>query len=89
MTKTLDKKELKLIADLLDMSSGEFANHGCNDAPDELFEGWTDEEKIALDKRMEEANGTPEEHDPRYIGFMDWHLMCYYADRIRELSEES
>jgi hypothetical protein len=80
----INPKERKLIGDLLELASSEFSNHCCNDAPDDLFEGWTEEEKINLDKRMHEANGDPEEHDPNCVCFMDWWLMSYFADRHRE-----
>jgi hypothetical protein len=83
MTEPLTEKETKLVSILLDRASDQFGQHCCNDCDDEWFKGWTEEEKISLDKKIHELNGDPEEHDPDCISFSDWILMWYFSKRMR------
>jgi hypothetical protein len=78
----MNQKEKNLIANLLEMASNEFSNHGCNDY---RLKGWTKEECRELDRKMHEWNGDPEEHclDEDHSIQMDWCLMAYFANKIR------
>ena len=41
----MTEKEKKLTKDLLEIASDQFSNNGCNDVDDELYNGWTLEER--------------------------------------------
>ena len=78
----MNKKELKLVADLLYMASAEFCNHGCNDLPEEFWKGWSKEEKQGLVKQYHEYNGDLEDYNPEYLELQDWALMDLLRDKI-------
>jgi hypothetical protein len=83
----ISDKEKKLISKLLDLAHDQFANHICNDVPDNWFEGWTEEEKIALDEHMHELNGDPEEKGPPWLYLIDSSLMWYFSELLLKEGE--
>ena len=76
----LTDNEKKVVVRLLERAADQFSNHCCNDID---LEELTQEEQIALDKKIHEWNGDPEEHDPNSIAFSDWILMSYFAARLK------
>lgn len=74
---------MKLAGELLELASDEFANHGCNDW--EFPTHWTLKEKQELVKAMHDANGTPEEYDPKRLQVPDWWVMSFLAKRLMEV----
>jgi len=76
-------KELKLVADLLDLASDEFSNHGCYDVDDSLYEGWTKKEKTELCKYGCMVNNDPDEYEDGDEIAFDWVLMYVLAEKIR------
>lgn len=76
-------KELQLAAKLLETAADLFSNHGCNDLPDNFWDGWTKEEIIQFDKEFHEWNGDPENHDPKRAGIIgDDAVMSFMADKL-------
>lgn len=78
----LSKNERRLTSDLLKISGREFANHGANDVPDKLYDGWTAEEREQFVKEFHEYNGDPEEFDPKHLHLPDFALMAFLAHKI-------
>lgn len=83
--------EKQLIAELLEMASDKFSNHGCNDFV--LTDFVTPEIARELAIAMEEANGD-EEHlkelqelpvgHAEFKYSTDWCLMSYFSNKILE-----
>lgn len=44
-TEEYNKKVGYLSSQLLKMAAEKFSNHGCNDLPDGIFKGWTEQDK--------------------------------------------
>jgi hypothetical protein len=78
----MTKNELLLVSKLLKMASEEFSNHGCNDVSDEMYAGWTKEERQNLVKDFHEMNGDPEEYSPEYLHLGDDTLMSIFAKKL-------
>lgn len=78
----MTKKEKKLIADLLRMASDSFSNNGCNDLPENIWDGWTDEERKKLISVYYKANNEPEEAAEGHIDIEDYVLMDFMANKI-------
>ena len=76
-------KHAHLIANLLELASDEFANHGCNDHP--LPD--TPENRELWDEMVKENGEDPEDYCPitgkGMIYFQDWWLMSFFADKLR------
>lgn len=80
----MTEKEIKLAADLLLLASDQFANHGCNDMPDEYFKDWTLEERQTLVRQYWEWNGTPQEYNPDFLHIGDSFLMYFLAEKLKK-----
>ena len=81
-------KELRLAAALLDMSSNEFSNHGCNDIQKSLLREFTTEELLQLGRDYGEYNGDPEEeHNILRTG--DFALMGLMARKLKTEAAKS
>jgi hypothetical protein len=84
----ITKKEAKLIAALLEMAHDQFANHGCNDTPQEVLDapGFTDEEKCTFHNEYEIYNSGDSEEIPHtveeYNRLPDYALMGYFAAKL-------
>ena len=90
MTLKFTESECRLLADLLEMASDDFSNHGCNDL--DLSKYMQPLEINALVKAYHEWNGDPEEFDPNEefdqnannkFRLGDSTLMAFFASRIR------
>lgn len=79
----LTAKERKLICDLLEMASAEFSNHGCNDIEQDMWEGWTIEERKQFVKSYYEYNGDLNEYDENHLELADWELMNYMVHKLK------
>jgi len=73
----------KMNADLLEMASEVFSNHGCNDLPRGFFNGWNDEQKEIFLKDFTKWMDDPDYDcdDVKYI--TDYMLMYYLSDKLR------
>ena len=76
-------KEKILAADLLELASDEFCNHGCNDLDKSFFKNWTKEEKQTLSKEYHEWNGDPENDGGNIFYIGDSSLMSYLAYKLK------
>lgn len=79
----MDRQILLLAANMLDLASEVFSNHGCNDLDDKDLDGMTDETKLCDDIRK--WNGDNECEWPKkanYIGNST--LMSYLSDKLKE-----
>ncbi len=76
-------KERILAADLMQLASEEFGDHGCNDLDDKLFEKWSKEEIQQLTKEYHDFNGDPEEYNPNHLYLPDFAVMAYLANKLR------
>ena len=81
-----DKADLIIISRLLGMASEKFSCHGCNDIPDDLFEGVSDEYKKELQMEYsKEMDDTLDEEN--LISFNDWCLMSFFKRKLRVIYE--
>ena len=80
----MNKKEKRLIAELLGMASNEFSNHGCNDLDWLVFKDWTLKEKKELIKEFCEYNGNPDESEIFNLAWIgDSSLMDFFAHKLK------
>lgn len=85
----MTKKEKELTAKLLDLVSNRLGYNICNDVPDEIFDGWTLEEKQELVKNYHDVNGDPEEYDENNTHLPDYALAWYLSNKlIKEIKDE-
>jgi hypothetical protein len=78
----LNKKEQMLAAKLLEYASEVFGSHSCNDLPEEFWEGWTQEERIALYKEYEQWNSGGADYQDGWTITMDWMAMGFMAYKL-------
>jgi hypothetical protein len=84
-SKKMDDKIIGLVAKLLDMASDVFANHTCNDLPDDFYDGIPESEIVELHRAYHNWNGDPEEFNPDCVGYLgDSALMAFFAGVLRE-----
>lgn len=83
----MNPKEKQMAAYLLDKARDEFANHECNDVDDEIYEGWSLEERRALVKEYHAYNGDPEEYNPDFLHLPDYSLMSLLSHKLEVDSE--
>ena len=79
----MDKQLLLLAANMLELASEQFSNHGCNDLSGEAVALVTDDKKLCDDVRKwngDEECEWPEKAD--WIG--DSSLMHYLSDKLKE-----
>lgn len=81
----MTKQELELAANLLELASDEFSNHGCNDF--RLPDSWTQEECDEFMKSMAKWNGDLENYTPGRRTTMDWYVMAYLSSRLKSAYE--
>lgn len=91
---TLSRVEGTLLAELLDMASNEFSNHGCNDFElDKVIPGL--KERRELMRAYNDYNGSTEDfeyddtHGSKFALENDAGLMGYLADRVRAQLESN
>jgi hypothetical protein len=77
--------ELKLIRNLLQMATFEFGKHGCNDVDDEIYAGWTLNERKAFVKGFYEYNGDPENYNETNLHLPDYALMGFMAAKLNKI----
>jgi hypothetical protein len=78
-------KWLGLAGDLLELAADKFSNHGCNDY--EFPKDWTVAERRRMLRAMHDWNGDPGEYDPDEAVTMDWFVMAFLADRLKEAAK--
>lgn len=75
---------LNMVSKLLEMAGDEFCNHGCNDLPEDFFEGMSKEDVQELYREYHNWNGDPEEYDPEQLGYLgDDSLMSFFSEYIK------
>lgn len=84
-------KLLTLAADLLELASDEFGNHGCNDWDPPA--DWDDCDRDAFALRAWVANGRPKDEeptkdDPQHVQ-ADWWAMYTCACELRRMAKEA
>lgn len=80
----MTKTQLTVIAAMLDMAADEFSNHGCND-----YELPNTPENLEFVRTMIAASDYPDDEphlssDGARIYLMDWMVMRYCEDLIRQ-----
>lgn len=89
MTQKHVHPEYKILANLLEMASDEFSNHGCNDY--ELDDTPENRALMDLALRWNAPNGPEEEWETRtYQGkiiTMDYFLMSYFSHLFKEIDK--
>ena len=75
-------KENQLAAEMLELASDTFSNHGCNDVEDSVYEGWTLEERQQFVKEYYEWNGDPENYSPTHLHIGDSSIMRFLAYKL-------
>lgn len=81
----MTKQEILLAAEMLNIASEKFSNHGCNDLSKEAIALITNEDELC--KSLREYNGG--EPHPENIGNIgDSQLMDYLAEKLKELATD-
>ena len=77
----MNPKWLAVAAEMLELASDEFSNHGCNDwdFPDD----WTIDERRELVRAIYQDNGDPQNFDPDRLCAMDYQVMRFLARRLK------
>lgn len=81
----MTRAEKTMAARLLDMAAAEFHEHGCNDAPEELFDDIAPRDLKDIEKRFNSWDGRrcKEDYTPYHlIGDDEW--MEFFAARLGE-----
>lgn len=79
----MDKQLLLLAANMLELASEKFSNHGCNDLSKEALDLVTDDKKLCDDVRK--WNGDEECEWPESASWIgDDSLMHYLSDKLKE-----
>ena len=76
-------KEKELAAKMLELASEEFANHGCNDVEESVYEGWTLDERKQFVKDFWEWNGSPQDYDEKCLHLQDHAIMSFLAFKLK------
>lgn len=84
--KDISKKELALAAKMLELASEQFSNHGCNDVDENVYDGWTLEERQQFVKEFHEWNGDPEEYEETFLHLGDSTIMSFLAAKLEAQS---
>ena len=84
--KNISKKELSLAAKMLELASDNFSNHGCNDVDENVYDGWTSEERQQFVKEFHEWNGDPEEYEETFLHLGDSTIMSFLAAKLEAQS---
>ena len=83
-------KEKLMAAYWLDEASNLYGNHGCNDIPKRVWDGWSIKERKQFVKDFGGFNGDPEDYDPDEIDLPDFCVMSLLADKLRkEVTDET
>lgn len=69
-----------LVADLLDISSEKFSNHTCNDLDEDVYCGWTTQQKKDFSKEFWLWMG---EDDINELPLMDSFVMDFMSHKMR------
>lgn len=67
----MNDKEKSLAANLLNIASDEFGNHGCNDVSEQVFKDWSLNERQKFVKEFHEWNGDPDEYNENFLHIPD------------------
>lgn len=78
----MNNKELKLIAELLELAADEFSCNGCTDW--DFPKGWTKQEKLDIGKECAKIGGYEDEFDPKDIYIANYEIMDYLARKIKK-----
>jgi hypothetical protein len=78
----ISKKELALAAKMLELASDQFSNHGCNDVEENVYDGWTLEERQEFVKDFHKWNGDPEEYEETFLHLGDSTIMSFLAAKL-------
>ena len=84
--KNISKKELALAAKMLELASDQFSNHGCNDVDENVYDGWTLEERQQFVKEFHEWNGDLEEYEETFLHLGDSTIMSFLAAKLEAQS---
>lgn len=74
----MNTKERALAAEMLQLASDSYANHGCNDW--EFPKDWTRKERQQFIRDFQEWNGDPEERE--FLN--DFEVMAFLAHKIEQ-----
>lgn len=77
----MNQKENALAAQMLEMASKSYSNHGCNDW--DWPEDWSIKERQDFTKAYHEWNGDPEEFDPKFLNLPDFAVMGFLAAKLK------
>lgn len=75
----LNDKEAKFVSELLSMAADRFANHTCNDLPEEMEKVFTQEEWDSMNKKFHKWNGSQDEFEEGTVLRYDWLWMNYFS----------
>lgn len=83
----LEKTEARIAAEMLDLAADQFGNHGCND-----YQLPNTPANLAFVRRLIASGDYPEDEpnvspDGKTIWLMDWLIMIYRAEVLRQYAE--
>lgn len=87
---SINSKELKIMVYYLEEAIADYGDHGCNDLPDNIFRGWTKEEKKELKESFTKWYNS--KHDWEFCGGEDFdvlgipnhQLVLYFLDKYKK-----
>lgn len=80
--------ELKILSEVLRISSDKLSNNGCNDVPPHLWDDWTFDEVDALVKEFEDYNSGGSDYEKGYhiAIYSDSTMLWFFYKKINNLS---
>lgn len=79
-----EEKIKQLTAKFLKLAADEFSNHGCNDVDNEMWEGWTVEERQQFVKEYEDWNSDGEDYREGWVNLPDYAIMNFLAYKLEQ-----
>jgi len=78
----MNKKEISLLCYFLELASIKFANQGCNDVEEKVWNNWSIEERKGFVKEYHNWNGDPEEYDEKYLHIPDFAIISFLRSKL-------
>ena len=80
----LQIRKRKLAAYLLNLAADKFQSHSCNDLDEEIWEGWTMEDRKELISEYYKSIDEPQEAEEGHTNIEDFVLMRFLADELEK-----
>jgi len=79
---TNHKNDSKNLIKFLNHASDKFGKHGCNDLPEEVYSGWSLDERKKFVYEFHKWNGDPEEYNENFLHLPDFCVFGFLAYKL-------